>query len=389
MKPKIFLFLLVLAFSACNPSAIIISHDFDHGSLGETQEIRPGYFQGTTAHWVKWDSIGDQYYWFYYRADRVKDQNLTFTLENMRGIYRGNPHLIFSDETQPVFSYDQATWQRIEDVSYDTAQHTFTFSQTFNQDSVWIAYAHPYPISRYEKFITSLAGKPFIELEKIASSTEERDIWLISITDPGIPEDNKKTIFLMALQHAGEDAGGFFAEGMVHYLLSDSPGAKEVREQFIFKVVPMMNPDGIFHGVTRYNAQGEDLNNIWINSNRKQPEVAGVKSWVEDWYAGGKTIDLFIDVHNHTQFHKYNVFIFEDHSLDSLVTHMQNHWPTRIWHSTFKGSSCGWFLKQGIPSGTIELTQSKLEDGPYLTIEDYQAYGSGTAKGIHDYFISE
>ncbi|MCK5279574.1 MAG: hypothetical protein KAK04_13570, partial [Cyclobacteriaceae bacterium] len=118
-----------------------------------------------------------------------------------------------------------------------------------------------------------------------------------------------------------------------------------------------------------------------------QPEVSGVKNWVESWYADGNEIDLFFDIHNHSQFYRYNVFVLQDQSLDSLATVMDKHWPIRNWHSEFKGSSCAYFFRKEIPSGTIELSQSHLANGKYLTIEDYLSFGKGTVIALNEYYI--
>jgi hypothetical protein len=123
-----------------------------------------------------------------------------------------------------------------------------------------------------------------------------------------------------------------------------------------------------------------------LNDEKAQPEVTGVKDWVDSWYAAGNEIDMFIDIHNHSQFHQYHVFIFQDHKQDSLVTLMDKYWPIRIWHSDFEGSSCSYFHQKGIPSGTIELSQSHLDDGKYLGIEDYLSYGRGTVVALNEFF---
>jgi len=65
---------------------------------------------------------------------------------------------------------------------------------------------------------------------------------------------------------------------------------------------------------------------------------------------------------------------------------MNKYCPTRIWHSEPKGSSRAYFYKKGIPSGSVELTQSFSEHGEYLTISDYHNYGKGTVLGLTDYF---
>ena len=188
------------------------------------------------------------------------------------------------------------------------------------------------------------------------------------------------------MQHSGEDAGTYFIEGLVNFLISDDPGATSARAKFVYKLIPMMNPDGVFNGTSRYNMEMEDLNNIWLSEEKMQPEVRGVEEWAEKWYREGNAIDLFLDIHNHTQFHKYNVFIFNDNTLDSLGRTMDKYWPTRIWHSEPKGSSHAYFYNKGIPSASVELTQSIAEEGEYLTILDYHSYGKGTVLGFSEYF---
>lgn len=36
--------------------------------------------------------------------------------------------------------------------------------------------------------------------------------------------------------------------GTLDFLMSDKPMAKTLREMYIFKVVPMLNPDGVING---------------------------------------------------------------------------------------------------------------------------------------------
>jgi hypothetical protein len=144
------------------------------------------------THWLKRDSIGDQYYWFYFSADDVAGRKVSFELQDLIGVYRGTPHLVYTDYTQPVFSYDQENWDRITDVSYDSASHTFFFSETFSQEPVWIAYAHPYPWSRLEQLTGEIQDQPFVTIKNIAKTAEGRDIRLVTITDPQTEAENQK-----------------------------------------------------------------------------------------------------------------------------------------------------------------------------------------------------
>ena len=375
----------IVIFSSCSSGEIKLSGDFDHGSIGELEEIEPEHFQGSTRHWLKRDNIGDQYYWFYFKADHVKDKKITFELIDLEGVYRKNPHIVYTDYTQPVYSYDQVNWGRINNVSYDSTSRKFEFSHQFKAEPVWIAYAHPYPVQRLNSFISTIEKNEYVKVEELAKSKEGRGINLVTITDSQIPNQKKKTIFLMAMQHAGEDAGSFYLEGLINFLLSDNESAQRAREKFVYLIIPMMNPDGVFNGTSRYNMEMEDLNNIWLNDEKMQPEVLGVQQWADHWYKGGNSIDLFLDIHNHTQLYTYNVFIFKDNSLDSLATTMDKYWPTRIWHSEPEGSSHAYFLTKKIPSGSVELTQSFSEQGDYLTISDYHKYGAGTVLGLIEY----
>jgi murein tripeptide amidase MpaA len=41
-----------------------------------------------------------------------------------------------------------------------------------------------------------------------------------------------------------------------------------LRETFIFKIIPMLNPDGVTQGNYRCNALGVDLNRRWPNPSK-------------------------------------------------------------------------------------------------------------------------
>jgi len=40
----------------------------------------------------------------------------------------------------------------------------------------------------------------------------------------------------------------FVVLGVIDFLVSNNPTAKILREYIIFKIVPMLNPDGVYHG---------------------------------------------------------------------------------------------------------------------------------------------
>jgi len=65
-------------------------------------------------------------------------KTVTFELNDLAGIYRGKQHIVYTDCTQPVYSYDQERWERIRNVRYDSASSTFIFSESFTSEPVWI-----------------------------------------------------------------------------------------------------------------------------------------------------------------------------------------------------------------------------------------------------------
>jgi len=75
----------------------------------------------------------------------------------------------------------------------------------------------------------------------------------ITITSNGnkkdaIPFKKRKFIVFTSRVHAGENNASYMVEGIIAFLLSDSKQAEILRSTFIFKLVPMLNPDGVVLG---------------------------------------------------------------------------------------------------------------------------------------------
>jgi predicted deacylase len=61
-------------------------------------------------------------------------------------------------------------------------------------------------------------------------------------------------------------------------LISDDPKAEMLRTNFVIKVVPMMNPDGVIVGNYRCNINGWDLNRKWGTPDKEDhPEIVAIK----------------------------------------------------------------------------------------------------------------
>jgi murein tripeptide amidase MpaA len=64
------------------------------------------------------------------------------------------------------------------------------------------------------------------------------------------PEDIalRKAVVLTSRVHPGESNASYIMQGILDYLVSDDEGARYLRNNFVIKIVPMLNPDGVIVG---------------------------------------------------------------------------------------------------------------------------------------------
>lgn len=60
--------------------------------------------------------------------------------------------------------------------------------------------------------------------------------------------------------HPGETNASWMMKGVLDYLSSDCHSAVALREKFVFKIIPILNPDGVIVGNYRCSLAGGDLN---------------------------------------------------------------------------------------------------------------------------------
>ena len=119
----------------------------------------------------------------------------------------------------------------------------------------------------------------------------------------------KKAIVITSRVHPGETQSSFLVEGLINYLLSDEDEACEIRDKFVIKIIPMLNPDGVILGNSRSSLIGVDLNRRWIKPSKfLHPTVYYTKSLIKylnkklhqpEVKSGG--VVLFTDIHGHNK----------------------------------------------------------------------------------------
>jgi hypothetical protein len=118
----------------------------------------------------------------------------------------------------------------------------------------------------------------------------------------------KKGVFLSARVHPGESNSSYMMQGALTFLLSDSPEAKRLRQLYVFKVIPMLNPDGVVYGNYRCSLLGVDLNRRWLQPNKHlHPTVYYAKRLLQS-FAEDRELVMSCDMHGHSM--KRNAFMY-------------------------------------------------------------------------------
>ena len=196
-------------------------------------------------------------------------------------------------------------------------------------------YPHSYEdcqrwLDRVESAAAALPGV-FCQRELLARSLEGRRVDLLSITsaegadaqgrreapllDPQgalFPEPraarpplfDRPTVVLSARVHPGETPGQFALQGAVAFLLrGGDPRAAALRGAFNFKLLPMLNPDGVARGHFRTDTGGRNLNRFYTDPDAAScPTIYAARAVVLHAAAGGtggEGLALYVDLHAH------------------------------------------------------------------------------------------
>ena len=111
--------------------------------------------------------------------------------------------------------------------------------------------------------------------------------------------DERKAVVIIGRQHPGETVGSYVVQGCMDFLMGNSDEAKKLRELYLIKIVPMMNPDGVLVGNSRTSFAGCDLNRRWGKPNEIiHPEIFNTKQMITK-LATQRNIAFVIDCHGH------------------------------------------------------------------------------------------
>ncbi|XP_043829299.1 cytosolic carboxypeptidase 2 isoform X8 [Dromiciops gliroides] len=266
--------------------------------------------------------------WFYFRVQNTrKEITYRFTIVNLlkpKSLYTiGMKPLLYSEVDARTQSIG---WRRAgEEIKYykkgaEEGHPTFyclTWTVRFphDQDTCYFAHFYPYTYTDLQYYLLTVANNPiqsqFCKLRTLCRSLAGNTVYLLTITNPSKNSEiaaAKKAVILSARVHPGESNGSWMMKGFLDFILGDSPDAHLLRDIFIFKVVPMLNPDGVIVGNYRCSLAGRDLNRhyktilkesfpcIWHTRNM-------IKRVLEE-----REVLLYCDFHGHSR--KNNIFLY-------------------------------------------------------------------------------
>lgn len=82
--------------------------------------------------------------------------------------------------------------------------------------------------------------------------------------------------------HPGETPASFVLEGLMRAILSNDRRGRALRANFVFKIIPVLNPDGVFRGHFRVDNNGVNLNRCYISpSPYEHPTIYAAKTYLE------------------------------------------------------------------------------------------------------------
>ncbi|KAM9854713.1 cytosolic carboxypeptidase 2 [Aulostomus maculatus] len=348
--------------------------------------------------------------WFYFRVRNMKASvTYRFTIVNLM-----KSSSLYSQGMRPLFySERDATerdvgWQRAgsniryyrkccqntKDSSEVITLYSLTWTLQFPHDSdtCYLAHCYPYTYSRLQCYLRRVFSNPavvsYCKVRVLCHSLAGNAVYVVTITSRGdskLEGKSKKAVVVTARVHPGETNGSWMMEGFLDFLLGDSDDAQLLRETFVFKVVPMLNPDGVVVGNYRCSLAGRDLNRSYKTLLKDSfPCVWYTRKMVERLMAETDVV-LYCDFHGHNR--KNNVFMYGCNSrggaslkLDERVFPLM---MSKNAGNKFSFKSCKFRVQKG-KEGTGRIAMWRLGIRNSYTMEaTFGGSTLGDRKGTH------
>ena len=282
--------------------------------------------------------------WFFFRIINVKkNQKINLNIMNFQrkttkysnGLKiwyystkkNNEKNISWHHTTEKVNYYQNGLYRYINGKRQYYYTLSFDYTIEYDDDEIYFANCIPFTYSDIIKDLNEYTKKEndkyyYFERKKLCSTLIGNDVDYFNINNNidllNFEENNnkKKGIVLFARQHPGETVGSWVIKGAIELLMGESAEAKYLRDNFIIKVIPMVNVDGVICGNSRTSLAGCDLNRRWVNPNEYlHPEIYFLKELIYKFSKKNK-VEYIIDFHGH--FGAFNSFFYSNNSKENI-----------------------------------------------------------------------
>ncbi|KAF2362086.1 Peptidase M14 carboxypeptidase A [Trinorchestia longiramus] len=407
---------------------------FESGNLAKVVQVSECYYE---LH-IRSDLYTARHtQWYYFAISNTrKKMTYRFSIVNMMkcdSLYNhGLRPLLYSEKEAQVHGvgwrrcatnivyfrnqdrYDAGCLDSDDDGDEENASYTLTFNLTFphDHDTVYLAHCYPYTFSLLQQHLLSIQNDPLkasiCRQRVMCRSLAGNPVYLLTITS-NHPEDEgkkKRAIVLTARVHPGETPASWIMKGALDFLTSDNPRAVDLRRQFVFKIVPMINPDGVIVGNHRCSLAARDLNRQYKMVVKEMfPAVWNIKAMVRKLMDDHGVV-MYCDFHAHSR--KHNTFLYGCENRKNHENHLREQiFPLLLHYNAgdkFSFRGCKFRIhrsKEGtarivvwmmgvLHSYTLEASFGGATHGTraqtHFTLLDFTTLGRQFCETLHTYF---
>ena len=283
-----------------NDDNIIFDSDFEEGNLRMAIEIIPNKEYDLLMR----PEVGSKklYTWFFFSVYiKNENKNNNDNILKLNIINKPKDKNFFNGQC-PVLMFDSSLnkWTRNTFNVYTMnngiknpnlkneykSYYTLTFSFYYKpKTKYYFASCYPYTYTQLRLYINTLNNncyKDIIKFGNIGQTYNKNNIPYIIITNYTSPKEEiseRKCIFITGRIHSGETVSSYVVQGLIDFLVNlNNPISKYLRDKFIFKIIPMLNIDGVIYGNYRLNLLGKDMNRLWVPSLAFSPDECDTSS---------------------------------------------------------------------------------------------------------------
>jgi len=299
-----------------NYNDIIFNSSFESGNL-KTVTYKGGDISGKRYYDINISyndiSTGGIYntyhWWFYFKVSNTANKNLYINITNPEpDDFSENrwPNL------RPRYSYDYnpntiySNWSLVPYYTVNYGNHNnpwFRWNLTITQDYAYFASTPVYTVSMLNEFINEIKDSSFINYTNLTVSPHGRNVTIIDVSNFTDNNLHKHRIYIIAQQHACEEPQGSWASmGAIRFLINTTnETAISMRQNYIFRFMPILNVDGVYEGVGRltpvYTEGQYDPNREWNNAEQQYSWVYQIVNKTYLDIVGTFNSNIFLDWH--------------------------------------------------------------------------------------------